>query len=81
MYFVDDILLSNVALFQYEFGELLFIQVAVDVVGDVAALGGNEKGATRYFMVEMQMVQDSIDGFLGFAESEIDVCVDHINSA
>lgn len=27
------------------------------------------------------MIQDSIDGFLGFAESEIDVCVDHINSA
>lgn len=71
MHLIHNIFLRYIPLVKHNLGKLFLIQIAVNIIWNIAAFSRNENWTTRYFVIVVKIIQDCVDCFLGFAESEI----------
>ena len=77
---IDDVFGSDILLLQQNGLEGLVVELAVHIVGKVAAFGADEYFISANLLLVRQIVQHRIDGLFGFTESEVDVRVDEVAS-
>ncbi len=78
---VNDIFFFYDVVFSEDTDEILFGEVAVDIVGDVAALGGNHELLPFVAFFFDQVVQNCIDHLLRLAKTVESAGVEHIDSS